>query len=343
MPKLKRDKEYRELYARESTGTYYAKKYLPGYGEVLRALGTKDRKIAIRRLDRALHALSRLQDEVTIDEIAESCLEYYQTKSFKTYESFELHWRAHLKPFFSGIPIKAVGEHWDNYKAYERQRNPKRKLRHDRKHLRFILGWAQRKGKIAIVPVLSIERSDLRRERGRVIKANEIRSLLDCASPEWKLKITLYQTGMRSGEVSKLKWADIDLGNGIVRLRAETVKTREARLFALPRSVVRDLKIRKLNSESVFVFPHRDDPSRHETATDKSFQRLKRRAGVTLKRHHFRHTAASAALSGGLNPSLVTKALGMSERILNDIYFHLDEEDAKTVAKVISKKIRGGQ
>lgn len=343
MPKLKRDKEYRELYVRESTGTYYVKKYLPAYGEVLRALGTKDRAKAIRRIDKVVHELSRLENEVTIDEIAEECQAYYETKSFKTKESFNLHWEKHLSPYFTGMPVQVVGEYWDKYRAYQRTKNPKRKLSHDRKHLRFILGWAQRQGKVGAIPSLGIDHHDRRRARGRIIQNNEIRKLLRSASPTWRLKIALYQTGMRSGEVSKLKWTDIDFRTGIVRLRSETVKTREGRIFAIPMSITRTMKERRLGSVSPFVFPHRDDPNRHETSTDKTFQRIKRRAGVTLKRHHFRHTAASAALAGGVVPNHISKAFGMSERILNDIYFHLEEDEAKHVARVVSKKVRGGQ
>jgi integrase len=291
-------------------------------------------------MDRALDGLS-VSAEATIDDVAAEVLKYYAGQKLKTRESFETAWRLHLEPFFSQMPISQVGDYWDKYRAYEKGQNPDRKLTHDRKHLVFILRWAERSGRLQKVPILGIDAADRRRQRGRILKYAEMDKLYAEASPKWQLKISLYQTGMRSGEVSSLRFSDIDMRTGFVTLRRENVKTSEARSFCIPHDVL--LKIRKLKEESnsVFLFPHRLDPAKHETKTDKTFQRIKRRAGVTLKRHWFRHTAASAALNDGVAGAVLKKVFGMSERVLSDVYHHVDEDTARRVAKIVSKKVRG--
>ena len=50
--------------------------------------------------------------------------------------------------------------------------------------------------------------------------ANEVAAIIRNAPPKWRLALrVLEQTGMRAGELSKLKWQDVDEANSRFRIR----------------------------------------------------------------------------------------------------------------------------
>lgn len=101
-----------------------------------------------------------------------------------------------------------------------------------RDYFGFIKSWLRANG-------IRISNDDVRQfvHQPRLIKeakhamtVEEIRRLYDKASPNLKaLIVTLMSSGMRVSECLQLRVADVDLENGIVRLRAHTTKTREER------------------------------------------------------------------------------------------------------------------
>lgn len=139
---------------------------------------------------------------------------------------------------------------------------------------------------------------------------------------------------MRSGEVSKLEYSDIDMTTGIINIRSETTKTRQSRMFMIPAKTIRKIRKRRIkNPGTPFLFPNTKHPDEHESKTDKTWQKLKRRSGVNVKRHWFRHTAASAALESGCHAETIKKTFGMSERILRDVYYHPSKDEMLRVAR----------
>jgi integrase len=159
----------------------------------------------------------------------------------------------------------------------------------------------------------------------------------------WRLVLT---RGLRRGEVCGLKWEDIDLDSGHLRIRrallefggrvtVDTPKSRKsARVVSLDAETVRLLRehrrqqaTERLAAGSAYEL---DDwvtadeigrPYRPDTIS-RRFRQAARAAGLpVIKLHEGRHTAATLALEAGVDIKVVSAQLGHSTtQITADIY-----------------------
>jgi integrase len=104
--------------------------------------------------------------------------------------------------------------------------------------------------------------------------------LHDVADPELKPIILMaYDSGMRNGEILNLRWPQLDLRVGAVKLAAEDTNTNFPRTVYLTDRVLQVLKTipRRLGTEYVFVNP--ETGTRWEDAR-KLFKRACRKLGL---------------------------------------------------------------
>jgi integrase len=170
-------------------------------------------------------------------------------------------------------------------------------------------------------------------------------------------------TGMRRGEVMGLRWVDVDLEAGFVRVRQtltaihhelvlDTTKTPKSRrrisldpdtVAALRRHRVRQAEDRLLVGEAWddshgLVFCQPDGSPIHPDRWTRQFQRHVGRLGLPAigGPHALRHTWATLALEAGVHPKVVSERLGHSTvAITLDIYSHVVEGmDADAATKV---------
>jgi integrase len=134
--------------------------------------------------------------------------------------------------------------------------------------------------------------------RDRIFSAGEVARLLDIA-PEWIRPIILlaHQAGMRRGEIVSLRWEQVDVKRGVIRLRSGDTKTAEGRVIPLPpplKSLLATLP-RGLGQTAVFLNPATGRPYTPGRVS-MAFQRTCRRAGLTNVRFHdLRHTFVTNA------------------------------------------------
>ena len=156
---------------------------------------------------------------------------------------------------------------------------------------------------------------------------------------------------MRQGELLGLKWEDVDLGSGTVRVRRTLTlargsprltepKTRGSRRsIALTTSAAVALERHRERQEAEraaagdkwrehgLVFPTRvGTPKRRDNLHDKSWKPLLRRAGLphSTRFHDLRHTCATLLLTKGVHPKIVSEMLGHSSiSITLDTYSHV--------------------
>jgi integrase len=154
------------------------------------------------------------------------------------------------------------------------------------------------------------------------------------------MRLALY-TGMRRGEIFKLRWDDIDFRRGFITLQDpkpgydQTIPLNNAARDIFE-SIQRD-------EQSEFVFPGRF-PGQHLTDCRKSFARIAKAAGFPKgfrPLHGLRHVYASMlASSGKVDMYTLQKLLTHKSPIMTQRYAHLRDETLKRASGVAADIIQ---
>lgn len=186
------------------------------------------------------------------------------------------------------------------------------------------------------------------------------------------LWVLLATTGMRRGEAVGLRWSDVDLDAGRLRVVQTIIQVRSKVTVGEPKTargrrpialdagtvaVLREHRKRSLEERMLvgpdfddqgLVFHHPDGSSLKPDAVSAAFVRRVRKAGLprlTLK--GLRHTWATLALERGIHPRVVQERLGHSTiAITLGIYSHvaptLHDEAAELIGNLIVPRLSDG-
>ena len=151
------------------------------------------------------------------------------------------------------------------------------------------------------------------------------------------LYVLAVHTGMRQGELFNLRWDDVDLERGVLRVKGtktarsrRTVKLSETAIEALTGHLTRQLeeidRVGSLWRENGLVFATGiGTPLNRHNVTQRSFKPLLERAGLPqIRFHDLRHTCATILLSRGVHAKFVQELLGHATiAITLDTYSHV--------------------
>lgn len=157
----------------------------------------------------------------------------------------------------------------------------------------------------------------------------------------------LYHTGMRIGQALGLQHADIHSWDNVLYVVPRSDNSNGARAKARERYRVdvsphlmvqyREYLLEEFDEiESRYVFVNVwgggiGEPMRYETVMA-LFERLRRKTGIVIHPHLFRHTHASELLRSGRDPVFVQERLGhASIKTTLSTYWHMSAEDLKGV------------
>lgn len=236
--------------------------------------------------------------------------------------------------------------------------------------LRVALGDAERLELVARNAARSVRAPRLARQERRVLTPAEARRFLDLvATDRLEAVIVLAVTlGLRRGEVLGLRWADVDLGAGLLRveralqrvggdLRLVEPKTRgSARSLRLPslaiaalerqraRQAAERLRIGPAWQESDLVFTTPIGTPMEPRNVSRRFDQMRREAGLEwLRFHDLRHACATFLLASGMEPRTVMEVLGHSTiRLTMDLYGHVLPERMSAAAAAMDEALGGG-
>jgi integrase len=183
----------------------------------------------------------------------------------------------------------------------------------------------------------------------------------------WPVLIAL-ATGVRRGEVLAIRWRNVDLDRGTVRivesleqtktgLRFKSPKTDRARAITLPSFAVEELRRLKReqaesllalgvrqSSETLLCARHDGEPLQPQSLTHE-FPRFLARLGSDFPRvrfHDLRHSHATQLLLAGVHPKVAQERLGHSTVTTTlDLYSHVTETMQEDAAIRLDAAFRG--
>jgi integrase len=174
--------------------------------------------------------------------------------------------------------------------------------------------------------------------RKRKMTFDEYIRLLSVSQPHLKPILTVaYNTGMRRGELLGLKWSYIDLETMFIRLPANVVKEKKAKIIPINNNVHRILNSIPRAIKHDYVFTYKGQPIDTESGIKKSFKTACRLAGVIYGRdvpgglvfHDIRRTVKSNMLEAGIEKELRDTILGHSLKGMDVYYLSISEQSLK--------------
>ncbi|HJZ32100.1 MAG TPA: site-specific integrase [Hyphomicrobiaceae bacterium] len=192
-----------------------------------------------------------------------------------------------------------------------------------------------------------------------ILTSTEVQAVLEAlrGKPLYMIALVLLTTGLRRGEALALRWQDVDLDAGVLRveqafeqtkrggLRLKEPKTRYGRrTVTLPPSTVSELRAHKkaqqelrlacgLGGRATLVFDHFDGSPLSPDVITHQWHAAMKAAGLKATLHSLRHTHASTLLASGLDVLTISRRLGHATPVLVlTTYGHLFKPDDRAAA-----------
>jgi integrase len=244
--------------------------------------------------------------------------------------------------------------------------------------LRRALDYAVRDGLIRRNVAAQVDRPVVGRREAAVLSPADAQELLDAARGDrlFALYAVAIAAGLRRGEALALRWSDVDLEAGSLRV-ARTLSRhsggltftspksdRARRTVPLPEALVKELQAHRVRQAAErlqlrgswvdhdLVFPsHFGTPLDPRNAL-RNFGQLVERVNTTREAtgrealpksglHTLRHTCASLLLAQGVHPRVVMETLGHSGiSITMDTYSHVMPEQQREAAQRMQAALR---
>jgi integrase len=228
-----------------------------------------------------------------------------------------------------------------------------RSVLHIHRMLHRALRQAVRWGYVGRNVVELVDPPRVERRSMSVLTPDQVRIFLDGARQHrlGALFITAVTTGMRQGELFALRWRDVDLDRGLIRVTGTLLRSpkggwqigepktagsiREVLLPALTAEALREHHASQEEQRSLastdwhhhgFVFTNdRGGPlSAHNLLPRDFYPLLEQLELPRIRFHDLRHTAATFLLSEGVHPKIVSEMLGHTDfGITLNLYSHV--------------------
>jgi integrase len=180
--------------------------------------------------------------------------------------------------------------------------------------------------------------------RSGFFEEHEYRALLRALPDHLKPALAFgYWTGCRKGEILRLKWDQVDLDQGVVRLRAGETKSGEGRVVPLAPELVEILRLhRQRAGESEYVFtyngaPFRDFRDGWEAACKTAGLWDEKTNRPTRLFHDLRRTAVRNLVRAGVPERVAQEISGHKTRAVFDRYNIVSETDLLSAARRLQR------
>ena len=290
-----------------------------------------------------------------------------------TFRQYEQYVRNHLIPVLGNVKLQAL-KPADIQALYARRLGAglsRRTVQLIHAVLHRALSQAVAWGLIAFNPADRVKAPRPARKEFKVLTPKEARRFLESAR-EWDyypLFVLALTTGMRMGELLGLKWEDVDLEAGAVRVRRVLYRVKGRWVEGEPKSAagrrqvpipagvaaalkehrkkVVELKLKAGPEWSAefgeLVFPTPTGRPHHPRNVQRALKAVLKAAGLPdIRFHDLRHTHATLLLAEGVNPRVVQERLGHSQVSLTlGTYSHVLPDLQREAAERVGRALLG--
>lgn len=249
----------------------------------------------------------------------------------------------HLLTEFGDLWVDEAAQYWDEYVAGEPAC-----IQESYVYFKATLSLAVKEGYLRKMPEPELTKPKPSEFEGRAATRQEWEALQNHASGDISIILNLGLChGMRSAEIFKLEWSRIDFEKQTIRLRRSDTKIKKPREFPVYQSILDAIQARGVIEDSPYLFPSPVDPSKPIGSFKRSWNTLKRRAGIdgSLRFHDMRVTflteAARQIKEKTSNFSAVEICLfaGVSLEVFMKHYLKIKPEDLRQITEVIAVKM----
>lgn len=220
--------------------------------------------------------------------------------------------------------------HWDKYQSVRLQQVSPVTVNIELRTLSSVLNKAFRWKVIDRNPFASLSLCRVPEKNPEYISKEEFQLFYNAMGNDWYKDIVQFAvlTGMRRGEITNLKWKNIDLiEKTILVISSPTFRTKagKKRIVPIHKRLMPILKRRFNHDPEKFVFTHgtwkvKESYVTHRFSDYKAISGIQRRG---LHFHSLRHTFASWLVQEGVSLYEVQRLLGHSNISVTEIYAHL--------------------
>ncbi len=199
--------------------------------------------------------------------------------------------------------------------------------------------WHHEYGPLQVVPRVWKPPKPAPRDRW-LTRSEAARFIWQCRRTEHLKRFALValHTGTRSGAVLKMEWSWIDLERKIMRRRAPGAaedRVKRTPPIRIPRKLLHFMRRwKQADADRVRYVVHYDGRA-IKFSLFKAWDNARKRAGLPwLHPHVLRHTCCTWLVSAGIAPWQVAGFLGMSLRVLEQIYGHHAPDYQRDIAEL---------
>ena len=276
---------------------------------------------------------------ILFDMLVNAFIEDYSKVNKRSWKRDRTSCRA-LLDYFGGKKLTQITPwHVDKYKSkrlkdISRFNRPitKASINRELACLKTMLNYAVGEGWLLSNPIAGYKLFGEKLNKLRVVSVDEFDRVYNNASELLQpILVMAYNTGMRRNEILSLKWENVNLSEGYIRV--EETKNDESRYIPINKQLHKTLKLVKYKSSGEHVFSHEGQPVKcFKTAFDNA---VKRSGVKRFTFHDLRHTFASNLVMKGVDITTVSELLGHKSIAMTKRYSHPTPEHKRRAVETL--------
>ena len=291
------------------------------------------------KIKREGFGLKATAKNVFFEDYAQEHLDRYSKPNKRSWRSDENYLKA-LVPFFKGKYLAGITpDDIEQFKVMRREEVKGPSVNRELSLLKTMMRRAHKSGKIDTDPAEGVRKFEESAPRARFLDDEEMVRFVDLAAPGVKPLFELaLVTGMRLGELKKMRWSDLDFKSRTILIPVENAKSKKSRTIPMDAAVYGILNGLERRAETVFFNPMTLRPL---ASVQRAFAAVCRKGRFNkagqepLTFHGLRHSAISGWLRHGVDIVTAAKLAGHSDIRITAGYCHSSAETGRqAVAKI---------